>query len=251
MHSGLGLASGQRGRIHEKAKDAENRRILHDAGLKHSIQEKSSKINEANSTQCSTSDIEKDTHRRPGRHKKNKRTIDPEAAEKKILASTGRAPEHIQESLLHSMTASDIGVQALEYLEHIETIRTKSGRLQGGLSGELKKRKVCLEEMIRALQFKAESKNDPEFLKHKLEELMEEIKKRKKEEERYKREMGEFRKIIKEMKQDNKEMREELRRLKEEVKKSSEERTMDKEENRTGVKRGRVFTNTNRHAKNM
>lgn len=71
--------------------------------------------------------------------------------------------------------------------------------------------------MIRVLQFKAESKNDPEFLKHKLDELM-------KEEEKRKREVSELRDIIKELKQENKEMREELRSVKEEVRKSNEER---------------------------
>jgi len=122
------------------------------------------------------------------------------------------------------MTASDISAQALEYLEHIEMIRVKSGRLQGGLSGELKKRKTCLEEMIRALQIKAESKNDPQFLKHKLSEMMNEIKKYKKEEEKRNREVSELREIINELKKENKEMRVELMRMKVVVSKSSEER---------------------------
>lgn len=99
------------------------------------------------------------------------------------MTATGVAPKHINEDLLLSMTASDISAQALEYLEHLEVIRVKSGRLQGDLSSEMKKRKTCLEEMVHALQFKAESKNDPEFLKHKLGELMNEIKRHKKEEE--------------------------------------------------------------------
>lgn len=105
------------------------------------------------------------------------------------MAATGVAPEYINEDLLQSMTASDISAQALEYLEHIEVIRVKSDRLQGSLSGEMKKRRMCLEEMIRVLQFKAESKNDPKFLKHKLGELMNEIKKYKKGEEKRNREV--------------------------------------------------------------
>jgi len=116
----------------------------------------------------SASEVEEKRDKKAGCPKKKRtRAVDPEEAERKIMEATGVAPEHLNEDLLLSMTASDISAQALEYLEHIETIRVKSG-LQGGLSGEMRKRKMCLEDMIRALQFKADSKNDPEFLKHKL-----------------------------------------------------------------------------------
>lgn len=95
------------------------------------------------------------------------------------------------------MTASDLSAQALEFIGDIETIRTKCGRLQGGLSGELKKRATCLEEMIRALQYKAESRGDPEFLRSKINELLEKIRRNKKDEERRNREVSELREIIK------------------------------------------------------
>lgn len=142
------------------------RRILHN-----SDQENDTRI-EASQTVPGTSDggvaqssgTEEEKNRKVGRPKKHKRTIDPEEAEKKIMA-TGVAPECLNEDLLMAMTASDVSAQALEYLEHIDMIRIKSGKLQGGLSGEMKKRKTCLESMVRALQVKAESKNDPEFLK--------------------------------------------------------------------------------------
>lgn len=202
-----------------------NRKMLSEnGGQKDGIQPSSSQKvldpSERGIVPCSASETEEERSRKVGRPKRSRRAVDPEEAERRKLAATGEAPEHMQD-LLQSMTASDINAQALEYLEHIEMIRVKSGRLQGDPSGELKKRKICLGEMIRVLQFKAESKNDPEFLKHKLDELTNEIKK---EEEKRKREVSELRDIIKELKQENKEMREELRRVKEEVRKSSEER---------------------------
>jgi len=86
--------------------------------------------------QSSGTDEEKS--KKAGRSKKHKCAIDPEEAERKILAATGAASEFLNEDLLLAMTALDISAQALEYLEHIEMIRVKSGRLQGGLSGELK-----------------------------------------------------------------------------------------------------------------
>lgn len=207
---------------------SKNRRILSDddeEGQTNSISRRSQHLRKQQEPpSCSASETEGAKSRRVGRPAKVRRAVDPEEAENKILDTTGVAPEHMREDLLLTMTASDIGAQALEYLDHIETIRTKSGRLQGGLSGELKKRKVCLAEMVRALQLRAESKNDPEFLKHKLGELMSEIKKYKKEEEKRKREVSELQDIIKEMRHENKEIREELRRVKEEVRKSTEER---------------------------
>lgn len=90
---------------------------------------------------CSTSETEEDKSKKTGRPKKHKRAIDPEETERRIMAATGVVPEYLNEDLLQAITASDISAQALEYLEHIEMIRVKSGRLQGGLSGEIKKRK--------------------------------------------------------------------------------------------------------------
>lgn len=115
------------------------------------------------------------------------------------------------------MTASDITAQALEYTSHIEDIRTKSGKLQGGLSGELKKRILCIEEFIRALQAKAESAGDPGLLKHKINQLLEEIRKNKIEEEKRKREMEDLTEVIKDLKRENKNIREELRKIRDDI----------------------------------
>ncbi|EFN69589.1 hypothetical protein EAG_15422 [Camponotus floridanus] len=107
--------------------------------------------------------------RGPGRPKKRTKAV---GAEKEILKRTGKAPEHMDRDLLKAMTASDICAQALEYTSHIEEIRTKCGRLQGGLSGELKKRILGIEEYISALQVKAETSGDPELLKYKINQLL-------------------------------------------------------------------------------
>lgn len=79
---------------------------------------------------CSASETDEEKKRKTGRPKKCRRAVDTEEAKRKIMAATGVAPEHLNEDLLLSMTASDINAQALEYLEHIEVIRVKSGRLQ-------------------------------------------------------------------------------------------------------------------------
>ncbi|EFN61590.1 hypothetical protein EAG_13520 [Camponotus floridanus] len=208
-----------------KLKPRSRRRLLDDEQTDDTLPGSSKKIPTADGSgtvQSSASETEEERSKNKcGRPKKQRRAVDPEEAERKILAATGVAPEYLNEDLLLAMTASDISAQALEYLEHIEMIRVKSGKLQGGLSGEMKRRKTCLEDMIRALQTKAESKNDPEFLKHKLNDLMSKIKKYKKEEEKRNREMSELREVINDLKKENKEMRDELRRMRMEVSRAS------------------------------
>jgi len=61
-----------------------------------------------------------ETEKKVSRPKKRTKAVDLEIAEKNIIARTGQAPEHIEEKLLSSMTASDIGAQTLEYLSDIE-----------------------------------------------------------------------------------------------------------------------------------
>lgn len=100
---------------------------------------------------------EEDKRKTVGRLRKKKKAVDPSLVEQEIVKKAGRAPEHLNTKLLRNMTASDISAQALEYLGNIELIRVKSGRLQEGLSGELRKRTQCLEKIIRTFQFKAEA----------------------------------------------------------------------------------------------
>lgn len=148
-----------------------------------------------------------------GRPKKNIKAIDLLVAEQSIFSQMENAPDSMDMELLNIMTVSDISAQALDYIKDIELIRTKCGRMQGGLSGELKKRVNCLGDLVRSLQEKAETKEDPQFLRCKITELLNEIKRNKKEEERKEREMSELKNIIKDLKQENKAMREEIRKI--------------------------------------
>lgn len=150
-----------------------------------------------------------------GRPKRKTKAVDFMEAEKEILKKTGKAPDFIDIELLRAMTASDISAQALEYTSHIENIRTKSGRLQGGLSGELKKRILCIEEFIRALQAKAETAGNPALLKYKINQLLGEIRKNKIEEEKRKRELEDLLEVIKDLKRENRNIRDELRKIRE------------------------------------
>jgi len=147
-----------------------------------------------------------------GRPRRKTRAIDPLIAEQEILRKTDRAPENIEDELLRCMTASDISAQALEYLAAIDTIRTKCGRMQGGLSGELRRRTRGLENLVRALQLRAEAAGDPQAQKEKIEELLNEVKENRREKEQRKREISELQDLIKELKKENKGIREEMRR---------------------------------------
>lgn len=119
------------------------------------------------------------------------------------------------------MTVSDISAQALEYVVDIEVIRNKCGRIQGGLSGELRKRTHCLEDLIRALQRKVETSRDPEFLRAQIEEL----KQNKRKEEKRKRELSELHEVIKELKKENRGIREEMRKIKVSIERESVSRS--------------------------
>lgn len=81
----------------------------------------------------------------------------------------------------------------------------------------MRKRASCLEDIIRALQAKAETNEDPALLQHRIGELLEEIQTYKREEEKRRREISEMREIIRELKQENKNMRQEMKRIRESV----------------------------------
>lgn len=218
-----------------------NRRILHEDEVNKGIRVYPSNPDVSNlgtSDQASEKEDEsKREKKKVGRPKKKIVAVDPDDAERKVIARTGQAPEHFTEDVLNAMTASDLSAQALDYLEHIEVIRSKSGKLQGGLSGELRRRKQCLDDIVRALQYKAESKSDPEFLKHKISELQKEIKRNKMEEEKRKREVSELRDVIAELRKDNRVMREEMRKIKEEVARNSREKITSREEEEVNKER--------------
>lgn len=119
------------------------------------------------------------------------------------------------------MTASDISAQALEYLAVIEVIRSKCGRMQGGLSGELRRRIHGLEDFVRVLQTRAEAVGDPQALQLKIDELLREAKENRREEEKRKREISELQDTIKELlRKENKNIRGEMQRSFKEIRES-------------------------------
>jgi len=135
-------------------------------------------------------------------------------AENNILAKINARPA-AEKEYIGNMTASDLAAMALEYLEHVETIRTKCGTMQGALSGELKRRKISLDNMVKALQAKAEENGDPIFLKAKIDEL---IKKNRKEEKRKTKEINELKELVNGVMKENKEMKRELNLIREDIK---------------------------------
>lgn len=131
-----------------------------------------------------------------------------------------------EKDYINNMAASDLAAMALEYLDHVEIIRTKCGTMQGALSGELKRRKLSLDNMIRALQAKAEESGDPLFLRAKIDEL---LKKNREEDERRKREIGELKDTVAHLTKENKEMRKELKLIRESIDRERKDR------NRVGI----------------
>lgn len=134
-------------------------------------------------------------------------------AEANIIAKIGTKPTY-DKDYIENMTASELAAMALEFLDHVEIIRTKCGTMQGVLSGELKRRKTSLDNMVRALQAKAEENGDPLFLRAKIEEL---LKKNKEEDERKKREISELKEVVANLTKENKEMRRELKLIRESI----------------------------------
>lgn len=63
------------------------------------------------------------------------------------------------------MTANDVAAKAYSYVKIIEDIRMKSGRLQGSLSGKIKRALESLHDSITCLTRKAIEKGDIEYVR--------------------------------------------------------------------------------------
>lgn len=87
-----------------------------------------------------------------------------------IIVKIGKSVD--EREYIENMTASALAAMALEDLDHVEIIRSKCGTMQKALSGELKRKKLSLNSMVRVLQAKAEGKGDLQFLRAKIEELL-------------------------------------------------------------------------------
>lgn len=66
---------------------------------------------------------------------------------------------------LNEMTANDVAAKAYSYVRTIEDIRMKSGRLQGALSGKIKRALESINDTITCLTRKATEKGDIEYVR--------------------------------------------------------------------------------------
>lgn len=67
--------------------------------------------------------------------------------------------------------SAEIGASAIEWIEDIESIRKGSSNIQGGLSGQIRKRVVALKTTVRLLMEKAAEQGDPAYLRRRNQEL--------------------------------------------------------------------------------
>lgn len=73
------------------------------------------------------------------------------------------------------MTSIDAGGVALEWLSQLDTLRVKSGNLQGRVSGQMKIRIDRVREVINLLVSRAEARGDPQHLLSKNEALVKDL----------------------------------------------------------------------------
>lgn len=73
------------------------------------------------------------------------------------------------------MTSVDAAGVALEWLSQLDTLRVKSGNLQGRISGQMKLRIDRVREVVNLLVSRAEAKGDPQHLLSKNEVLVKDL----------------------------------------------------------------------------
>lgn len=93
---------------------------------------------------------------------------------------------------LRSMGVISVGAIGLDCLASIESMRSKSKNLQGGVSGKMRRDLDRAKEVINTLIFKSEAAGDPSFLKMKNKELTAQIRKLEMEEVRKDKKIGEL-----------------------------------------------------------
>lgn len=96
--------------------------------------------------------------------------------------------------------AAQVSVSALEWIEDIDTIRIGSGSLQGGLSGQIRKRVTILSEVIRTLSERIEDSGDPAYLRRRNVELAAELAASKRETDRLRRDVTDLQRIVQDLK---------------------------------------------------
>lgn len=123
-------------------------------------------------------------HWKENRKKDKSSSASNKPGKKRIKKKKNTSPENLQENLsrsatsnetgepgMRSLTASALCAMALEHLEEIEVIRSKSRNLKGELTGKIKKNLISVKQMVAILVEKADAQGDPSFLRMRNNEL--------------------------------------------------------------------------------
>lgn len=84
--------------------------------------------------------------------------------------------EELSDTEFEVWSSVDLGSAVLGWLEMIDQLRLKSGKLQGAISGQMKSNLANAREAVQVLVERAEAKGDPKFLAEKVDALKVEVK---------------------------------------------------------------------------
>lgn len=102
----------------------------------------------------------------PGRPKKKVR---------RVVGSPDILLDDVPDTRLEDLPSLDVGKIALEWLNDIDSLRQKSGKLQGVVSGHMRTRIARLQEVVRLLVSRADTKGDPNYLQNKNDSLVSDL----------------------------------------------------------------------------
>lgn len=96
------------------------------------------------------------------------------------------------------MTVNDASVAAVEWLEDIDTIRSRSS-YQGALSGQIRRRVDIIKETIKLLAEKLEDTGDPAYLRRRNAELLAELTASKRESAKMKKDIEDLKRKVQDL----------------------------------------------------
>lgn len=102
----------------------------------------------------------------PGRPKKKVR---------RVVGSPDILMDDVPDTRLEDLPSLDIGKIALEWLSDIDSLRQKSGKLQGVVSGHMRTRTMKVQEAVRILTIRADARGDPSYLQNKNDTLVNDL----------------------------------------------------------------------------
>lgn len=123
---------------------------------------------------------------------------------------------------LRIMGANSVGAMGLDYLANIESMRSRSRNLQGGISGKMRKDIEKTKDVINTLIYKSEAAGDPSYLRLRNKELADQIDKLKLNEIFRNRETEELRSMVNDLKKEVTVLRDKLDEVEEDRRKARE-----------------------------